>query len=1306
MSMPSISQISPFFQMANQGIGALGQGITDYQQQQNNVQLANALQSGDWPGAMAAAGKSGNIDAVLKLQQMQQQQTLSGQLQNDPALKAIFGGTGGSAVGPATAGPVTDGSKNPPGSTPLPELQDSVNKATSQYKLDPGYVPVTLAMESAGGRNLGSRGNPGQFDQATANRVGIPDAVNNPYSSVLATGALADANAQLLQSKLGRVPTAGEVYLAHQQGPDAAAQMIMNPNARAADIVPQRNIASNLPSGAGDPSSISAGQFANYWTSRYDATAKRMGYTPGVPIYAGGSPSGTALAGAPGSSPFGMGGFNLGQPAQPGAVGGNVAPSMAPRQAPAAATVPTAAAPPVTAPAPAPVKQTLQGPLPTTPPTKSGNPSDQQDITQLVGFNTLRNKSDITGFLSSHGITIDPQNLNWCAAFVDAHLAEKGIQAPTTSTIPGVGGVGTRPAPSTYGGYDLRASAFQNWGQPVAPGQVQPNDVLVNNASRPGIGAADPRGHVGVATGNMRQGANGPELEMISGNVGGGVARQWVPASQYSVRRGQPMQQGQAGQPPVQVAQLGTSDAGPPAPGGPQRTPGTPGAGAQLPPQPGFGGGPPGPGWTPTMIGGAGPMQAPPRPSALSPIAGGPTTAPGGPTAQPTLASTVSPVTPSGLPSGGKSATQIAQEDQVDQVDPVTGKPIAAAGPAAPPPAAGPAAPAAPAAKPAAVAPKLNAEGFLNDNPGTVEEQDNDNDLDLTDADGKTMDWARKNAGKYGYQEDPKTPGHFIPAGAPGGPPAAAPAAATPTPAAAATPAPAQPARPPPLPAGVVGYTPQGSPILAGDPQANLPRGLKGTTLGNMLQGIGLAGPAAAVRGPSGIPSITPQQALAYNQPPVAPGAGAVPAALPPGGGGAAPPPAGAAPPPAAPAAPGAPLPITPGAAPAAPAAAAPAGGDNVANLDKLHTAAAAGPADPSMANPQAAQAGANRVAQSGLSDAQKAAVLTGLALKYSQLPGVGTMFGQMAQHYLQQSDTPQSVKEYLYAKGQGYSGTYEDWQSKEKTPPGQLNIQYAKDNWQKLGLPDPASTDPKDQQIWRDYSAKALGLAQTGQTINVSTKTGEEISTQAAKSIGTNYDNIVSGSGPVAMLQNANRLQARLNDPAGMITGWGSGQEGMTNFANIMANLGFGDPAKVANTQEFTNSAMNDVVTAARTMFPGGRITNADLSMAKISQGLDPAQQKAVLQEAVRIARERAISVISAHNDKVSRFDKKYPDQGVGDLYTVKPEQIPRQMAPAGMGTSRDNAIQVIDENEARAYPKGTWVRSPDGTSVGQVPE
>ena len=113
---------------------------------------------------------------------------------------------------------------------------------------------------------------------------------------------------------------------------------------------------------------------------------------------------------------------------------------------------------------------------------------------------------------------------------------------------------------------------------------------------------------------------------------------------------------------------------------------------------------------------------------------------------------------------------------------------------------------------------------------------------------------------------------------------------------------PRRPSTMPVLPTGVRGYTPQGQPIYFGDPQANLPGFLKGTPIGNLLQGVGIAGPSpppwagtAQALAPGAVPANLqiprPMQlagALAGAPPlggglPTVPGpqAGAVPAALP-----------------------------------------------------------------------------------------------------------------------------------------------------------------------------------------------------------------------------------------------------------------------------------------------------------------------------------------------------------------------------------------------------------------------------------------
>jgi hypothetical protein len=161
-----------------------------------------------------------------------------------------------------------------------------VQAATQKYALDPSYVPATLAIESAGGRNLGKRGNPGQFDQSTADAVGMPDATRDPAASVAATGALAAQNARELADRIGRQPTPAEVYLAHQQGVGGAAALINHPDEPAGKYVSPQNIASN----GGDPNAP-ARNFVLGWQNKWNATARNLGFSPGKSVFASASPA-------------------------------------------------------------------------------------------------------------------------------------------------------------------------------------------------------------------------------------------------------------------------------------------------------------------------------------------------------------------------------------------------------------------------------------------------------------------------------------------------------------------------------------------------------------------------------------------------------------------------------------------------------------------------------------------------------------------------------------------------------------------------------------------------------------------------------------------------------------------------------------------------------------------------------------------------------------------------------------------------------------------------------------------------------
>lgn len=72
-------------------------------------------------------------------------------------------------------------------------------------------------------------------------------------------------NKKQLQKGLGREPTDGELYLAHQQGAQGALNLLSNPNARASDVVGSEEIRLN-----GGNENMTAQQFASQWTSKFE----------------------------------------------------------------------------------------------------------------------------------------------------------------------------------------------------------------------------------------------------------------------------------------------------------------------------------------------------------------------------------------------------------------------------------------------------------------------------------------------------------------------------------------------------------------------------------------------------------------------------------------------------------------------------------------------------------------------------------------------------------------------------------------------------------------------------------------------------------------------------------------------------------------------------------------------------------------------------------------------------------------------------------------------------------------------------
>jgi uncharacterized protein (TIGR02594 family) len=142
----------------------------------------------------------------------------------------------------------------------------------------------------------------------------------------------------------------------------------------------------------------------------------------------------------------------------------------------------------------------------------SGAPAHAvDDAMRMEGLHERRDRDKVKEYLRTGGVGMDPATTAWCAAFVNSSLAQEGIKGSGSQV----------------------ATSFMNWGQP-ATGAIQRGDVLVKMR---GHRAGETGGHVGMATGQTRQGPGGTEYEMISGNLSDQVKRSWESARSVVARR-------------------------------------------------------------------------------------------------------------------------------------------------------------------------------------------------------------------------------------------------------------------------------------------------------------------------------------------------------------------------------------------------------------------------------------------------------------------------------------------------------------------------------------------------------------------------------------------------------------------------------------------------------------------------------------------------------------------------------------------------------------------------------------------------
>jgi hypothetical protein len=176
------------------------------------------------------------------------------------------------------------------------DLASVIAAAAQRYGVNPTTLTGIGRIESGLNPNAqnprSSAGGLFQFIDSTAGRYGLTNKFD-PAMAADAAARLTRDNTASLAKVLGRDPTPGEIYLAHQQGAGGAAKLLSNPDAPAASIVGQKAVSLN----GGQPGET-AGQFAGHWTQKLNAAIGAPVSPAATPTAAQVPQAGTQLAAA------------------------------------------------------------------------------------------------------------------------------------------------------------------------------------------------------------------------------------------------------------------------------------------------------------------------------------------------------------------------------------------------------------------------------------------------------------------------------------------------------------------------------------------------------------------------------------------------------------------------------------------------------------------------------------------------------------------------------------------------------------------------------------------------------------------------------------------------------------------------------------------------------------------------------------------------------------------------------------------------------------------------------------------------
>ncbi len=161
------------------------------------------------------------------------------------------------------------------------EVAAEIRRRALAAKLDPDAMTKMAWIESKLNPNAknpnSSASGVFQFINSTGKQYGLSNPFD-PIANIDAGIRLASDNRAALARILGREPTPGELYLAHQQGIGGAAKLLQNPNAPAVSAVGSQAVRLN-----GGNAGMTAGEFAGMWDRKMGGQPLEVNVTKAPP---------------------------------------------------------------------------------------------------------------------------------------------------------------------------------------------------------------------------------------------------------------------------------------------------------------------------------------------------------------------------------------------------------------------------------------------------------------------------------------------------------------------------------------------------------------------------------------------------------------------------------------------------------------------------------------------------------------------------------------------------------------------------------------------------------------------------------------------------------------------------------------------------------------------------------------------------------------------------------------------------------------------------------------------------------------